>query len=262
MLPISFLSDYGHRDEWVGVCRGVMERIAPGVNVLDLAHDLPPTDVRHAAFVLENALPFLPSGVVLAVVDPGVGTDRRGIGLRTRSGALLVGPDNGLLWPAAEAAGGIRAAVDISASPFALERVSATFHGRDLFAPVAARLARGAALEEAGRPLDPGTPRRLEVAPPVADAHSVRTEVRLIDRFGNVQLHARRADLEQAGLHPGDGVIVSGLQGIYGRTFADAGEGELVVYEDSAGWIALALNGASAADTLGVEGSSALVISR
>jgi len=262
MLPISFLSDYGHRDEWVGVCRGVMERIAPGANVLDLAHDLPPTDVRHAAFVLENALPFLPSGVVLAVVDPGVGTDRRGIGLRARSGALLVGPDNGLLWPAAQAAGGIRAAVDISASPFALDRVSATFHGRDLFAPVAARLARGAPLEEAGEPLDPGTLRRLEVTPAVADAHSVRTEVRLIDRFGNVQLHARRGDLEQAGLRPGDRVIVAGLQGVYGRTFADAGEGELVLYEDSAGWIALALNGASAADTLGVEGSPALVISR
>src|SRR5512145_1405699 len=221
MLPISFLSDYGHRDEWVGVCRGVIERIAPRAHVLDLAHDLPPTDVRHAAFVLENALPFLPSGIVLAVVDPGVGTERRGIGLRARSGALLVGPDNGLLWPAAQAAGGIRAAVDISASPFALDRVSATFHGRDLFAPVAARLARGAPLEEAGDSFDPETLRRLEAAPAAVDSHSVRAEVRLIDRFGNVQLHVRRSDLEEAGLRSGERVIVAGLQGVYGRTFAD-----------------------------------------
>jgi S-adenosyl-L-methionine hydrolase (adenosine-forming) len=262
MLPISFLSDYGHRDEWVGVCHGVIERVAPGVHVLDVAHDLPPTDVRHAAFVLENALPFLPSGVVLAVVDPGVGTERRGIALRTRSGALLVGPDNGLLWPAAQAAGGIRAAVDISAGPFRLDPVSATFHGRDLFAPVAAQLARGTALEDAGDPFDADQVTRLEVVPAAVDANSLRSDVRLVDRFGNVQLQARRSDIEQAGLRPGDRVLVADLQGIYGRTFADAQEGGLVVYEDSAGWIAVALNGASAADTLGVEGGSSLRITQ
>ena len=134
----------------MGVCHGVIERIAPGATVIDIAHDLPPADVRHAAFVLENALPFLPAGIVLAVVDPGVGSKRRAVALRSRSGTVLVGPDNGLLWPAAQAAGGVDSAVDVSATPFRLDPVSATFHGRDVFAPVAAHLALGAALEDAG----------------------------------------------------------------------------------------------------------------
>jgi S-adenosylmethionine hydrolase len=262
MLPISFLSDYGHRDEWVGVCHGVIGRIAPGVNVIDVAHDLPPTDVRHAAFVLENALPFLPSGVVLAVVDPGVGTSRRGLAVRTRSGVLLIGPDNGLLWPATESAGGTRTAIDISSGPFRLDPVSATFHGRDLFAPVAAHLARGAALEDAGQPVDPAGLTRLEIAKAAAEQGSVRAEVRLVDRFGNVQLQARPVELQEAGLSPGDSVLVAGMQAVYGRTFADAAEGDLVVYEDSAGWIAVALNGESAADRLGAQSGSSLRISQ
>lgn len=262
MLPISFLSDYGHRDEWVGVCHGVIGRIAPGASVIDVAHDLPPTDVRHAAFVLQNALPFLPSGVVLAVVDPSVGTERRAIALRTRSGALLVGPDNGLLWPASQAGGGVRAAVDISASRFRLTPVSATFHGRDVFAPVAAQLSLGAALEDTGDELAERDLERLEAAPVAIDKGSLRADVRIVDRFGNVQLQAHSHDMQEAGLAPGDHLHVAGLPGVYGRTFADAPEGELVVYEDSSGWIAVALNGESAADRLGAHSGSAIRLSR
>jgi S-adenosyl-L-methionine hydrolase (adenosine-forming) len=262
---ISFLSDYGHRDEWVGVCHGVINRIAPGASVIDIAHDLP-TNVPHAAFVLENAVPFLPAGVVLAVVDPGVGTDRRAVALRARSGRLLVGPDNGLLWPAARAAGGVEAAVDVRESRFALEPVSATFHGRDLFAPVAAHLALGAALEDAGTPMDLDSLTQLNAAAPEVRPGRVRAAVRMADRFGNAQLQARPADMEAAGLHQGDRVEVAGpvesQDGIYGHTFADAPPGEPVVYRDSSGWIAVALNGASAAQALGVHTGTPVTVSR
>jgi hypothetical protein len=262
LLPISFLSDYGQRDEWVGVCHGVIERIAPGATVIDIAHDLPPADVRHAAFVLENALPFLPGGIVMAVVDPGVGSKRRGIALRSRSGALLIGPDNGLLWPASQAAGGVDSAVDVSATPFGLDPVSATFHGRDVFAPVAAHLALGAAPEDAGNPIDPRTLVRLQAAAPEVDGGALRAEVRLVDRFGNVQVQARAQDMERAGLPLGACVSVAGRsEATRGRTFADVAPGALVVFEDSSGWIAAAVNGGSAAAALAVEAGAALTLS-
>jgi hypothetical protein len=261
LLPICFLSDYGQRDEWVGVCHGVIERIASGATVIDIAHDLPPTDVRHAAFVLENALPFLPVGIVLAVVDPGVGSRRSAVALRSRGGTLLVGPDNGLLWPAAQAAGGVEGAVDLSQSQFRLDSVSATFHGRDVFAPVAAHLALGAAPEDAGNPIDHEALVRLQAAAPVVDTGTLRAEVRLVDRFGNVQLQARAQDMERAGLPPGARVMVGRLEATHGSTFADVTAGELVVYEDSSGWIAVARNGGSAAAALAVEAGSSLTLS-
>jgi S-adenosyl-L-methionine hydrolase (adenosine-forming) len=266
LRSISFLSDYGHRDEWVGVCHGVIERIAPGATVIDIAHDVPPTNVPHAAFVLENAVPFLPAGVLLAVVDPGVGTRRRAVALRSRSGRLLVGPDNGLLWPAAQATGGVEAAVDVSESAFGLKPVSATFHGRDVFAPVAARLALGAALDDAGAPIDPAALTQLGAAAAVVSPGALRAAVRLVDRFGNVQLQARSADMEAGGFEAGARVAVAGpggrQTGVYGHTFADAPAGEVVVYQDSSGWIAVALNGESAAENLGVRTGASLTVSR
>jgi hypothetical protein len=156
LLPISFLSDYGRDDEWVGVCHGVIERIAPGARVIDVTHGIPAHAVTVAALTLRSALPYLPHGVHLAVVDPGVGTVRRALALRCANGELLVGPDNGVLWPAARACGGIEVAVDVSESPLRLEPVSATFHGRDLFAPVAAALAGGEPLESAGHVIAAG----------------------------------------------------------------------------------------------------------
>jgi S-adenosylmethionine hydrolase len=266
LRAISFVSDYGHGDEWVGVCHGVINRIAPGAAVIDIAHDLPPTNVPHGAFVLENAVPFLPAGVVLAVVDPGVGTQRRAVALRARSGRLLVGPDNGLLWPAARAAGGVEAAVDISESRFCLQPVSTTFHGRDVFAPVAAHLALGAALEDAGTPIEPQTLTQLDAAAPDVSPEKIQAAVRLADRFGNLQLQARTADMQAAGLQVGTRVEVAGPveseTGTYGHTFADVPAGELVVYQDSSGWIAVALNGASAAQALGARTGATLTVAR
>ena len=154
--PITFLSDYGHADDFVGVCHGVIARIVPEARVIDVTHGVARHDVRSGALILRRALPFFPPGVHLAVVDPQVGSERRAIALRTADeDRLLVGPDNGLLALAARRFGGAVEAVDIGRSQLRLEPASATFHGRDIFAPVAAHLAGGCALAAAGEPVDP-----------------------------------------------------------------------------------------------------------
>jgi S-adenosylmethionine hydrolase len=250
---ITFLTDYGLSDDFVGVCHAVIAGICPAARVIDLAHGVPRGDVRAGALILDGALPYLPVGIHLAVVDPGVGSDRRAVALATADGRRFVGPDNGLLWPAAARAGGVREVVDIGRSPFALEPVSATFHGRDIFAPVAARLAGGAALGECGPPCDPDTlvqlrPLRAAVRDGVLIAHAV-----YIDAFGNVQLD----DGGDVALEAGQdvGVAVAGgvaVRARFGRTFADVGAGELLLYEDSYGRLAVAVNQGSAAERLGV----------
>ena len=176
--PITFLSDYGYADEFAGVCRAVIARIAPESPVIDLTHGVAPRDVLGGALMLADALPHAPAGVHLAVVDPGVGSERRAIAVRVADeDRVLVGPDNGLLSPALEALGGAVEAVDLAASPFRLEPVSATFHGRDLFAPVAARLAGGATLAEAGESLAPDSLARLELPLARVEADRVVAEV-------------------------------------------------------------------------------------
>jgi len=262
---ISFLSDYGHDDEFVGVCHGVIELIAPGVRVIDIAHGLPRHSIRPAAVVLRNALPYLPAGVHLAVVDPGVGGERRPLALRCGD-RLLVGPDNGLLLPAAERAGGIEQAVDLSASPWRLEPVSATFHGRDVFAPVAARLALGEPLDRAGEKVDPGALVRLELPQPRVSQGAVDARVLYLDRFGNAQLNMSGEQMAEAGIEPGSTIEVeTGTRaGVarYARTFADAAEGELLAYVDSYGSLALAVNRGDARAQLGLELDTAVRIMR
>jgi S-adenosyl-L-methionine hydrolase (adenosine-forming) len=249
---ITFLSDYGLTDDFVGVCHGVIAGICPTARVIDLTHGVPRGDVRAGALILRSAIDYLPAGVHLAVVDPGVGSDRRGVALHAADERLLVGPDNGLLWLAADRAGGVVDAVDIGRSPFALAHVSATFHGRDIFAPVAARLACGAALADAGEPCDPAGLVRLELpAAGVADGFLV-AHVLYIDHFGNVQL-----DVEEPGFEVGRTlgmVTASGRSehARYVRTFADAGAGELILYEDAYRRLAVAVNQGDAADVLAV----------
>ena len=238
----------------MGVCHGVIQSVAPGAVVIDVAHGLPPRDVRAGALVLRNTLPFVPQGVHLAVVDPGVGTKRRPVALRCGS-RLLVGPDNGLLWLAAEASGGVEQAVDLSDSPHRLEPVSATFHGRDLFAPVTARLALGDRLEEVGEPFAAAQLARLELPVPTVETGAITGHVVYLDHFGNVQVNLNRRHMEAAGFALGGSIELEAASRhtcIYGRTFGDVPEGELVVYEDSYGMIAIALNGGHAGATLGV----------
>ena len=191
MAVVTFLSDYGLDDDFVGVCHAVMARIAPDVRVVDLTHGVPRHDLRTAALVLRRTLPFAPPGVHLAVVDPEVGGGRRAVALRcAEEDRLLVGPDNGLLGPAAERFGGCVEVVEISRSPWRLEPVSATFHGRDVFAPVAARLAAGEDLQDAGEPLEVDDLVSLDLPQPYVEDGALVAHVVGVDRFGNVLLDA------------------------------------------------------------------------
>ncbi len=249
---ITFLSDYGLEDDFAGVCHGVIATICPQARIIDISHGVPRHDVRAGALLLRGALPFMPVGVHLAVVDPDVGAERRAVALRLRDDRLLVGPDNGLLWLAAERGGGIADAVDIGASPLRLEPLSATFHGRDLFAPVAAHLARGAPLTEIGEPCDADELVRLELpAARVEDGQLVAHAV-YIDRFGNIQLDADRSLLGDLGLKLGDALRLGDDEARYARTFADVRSGELLIYEDSYGMVAAALSHGNAAERLGL----------
>jgi S-adenosylmethionine hydrolase len=253
---ITFLSDYGLQDDFVGVCHGVMAMLCPRARVIDITHGIPRQDVRAGAIVLAGALPYAPVGVHLAVVDPDVGAQRRAVALRLADERVLVGPDNGLLWPAAQTAGGIVEAVDIAHSSYRLEPVSATFHGRDIFAPVAARLADGAELAEAGEPLDPGELVRLEFPQARAEDGWLVAHVLYVDRFGNVQLDAGHDDLEDAGLRLGRPVQLRDASGerhssAFARTFADVEPGQLLLYEDAYRRLALAVSHGDAARRLG-----------
>jgi S-adenosyl-L-methionine hydrolase (adenosine-forming) len=266
-LPISFLSDYGYEDDFVGVCHGVIQRIAPGVQVIDITHGLPRHEIRAGAIVLRNTLPFMPPGVHLAIVDPGVGGPRRALALRCADGRLLVGPDNGLLQPAAERFGGVELAVDLDSSPFLLEPVSATFHGRDVFAPVAAALAVGTRPEETGRSFPSEELVQMTTLPTaVVGDGEVTAHAVYLDRFGNVQLNLDREQMAAAALEPGDRLVIEAAgrrhHATFARTFSDVPPEELLVYEDSYGAMAIAANRDSAARRLGVTLDSLLHLRR
>ena len=258
-LPISFLSDYGHADEFVGVCHGVIALRCPEARVIDLSHAVPRHDVRAGALILRASLPYLPAGVHLAVVDPGVGAvgpgARRALALRTVADErLLVGPDNGLLMLAAEDRGGVAEAVDIGASPVRLRPVSRTFHGRDIFAPVAAALAAGAPLQALGEPLDAASLRRVELPEARAGDGCLTVHVVHADAYGNLVLDAAPAQLAALCRQGSELRVLSGASGHPARwvdAFADVAAGELLLYEDARGSLALAVNRGSAAELLG-----------
>ncbi|MFL6129363.1 MAG: S-adenosyl-l-methionine hydroxide adenosyltransferase family protein [Mycobacteriales bacterium] len=249
---VSFTTDYGASDGFVAICKGVLATIAPDVTVIDVSHQVPPQDVRRGAAVLAQAVPWLPPAVHLAVVDPGVGTDRRGIAVVTPRG-ILVGPDNGLLVPAAGALGAATAAYALTERAFWLPEVSGTFHGRDVFAPVAAHLCRGIQPARLGPAVPPDQLHRLPAPEVAVTAGALRAEVLSIDAFGNVQLAATAADLAAAGLRTRATVRIGATArpAAVGRTFADTEPGGLVVLADSAGQVAIAVNGGSAAAELG-----------
>ena len=248
---ISFLSDFGLTDDFVGTCHGVMKRIAPDVGIIDLTHGIAPQAVLPGALILRNTLRYLPSGVHLAVVDPGVGGVRRPLIIRDADGELFVGPDNGLLVPAADL-GGIESAHELANPAYALEPVSRTFHGRDLFSPAAAHLALGVDPAELGPPLSPDALVRLDLPTPVVGSGVVDASVLYVDRFGNMQLNMTRDDLDRVGVVPGTRFELELAGERYyataARTYADARPGEIVLYEDSYRNIAIAINRGSAAD--------------
>jgi S-adenosylmethionine hydrolase len=262
--PILFLTDYGLRDEFVGICHAAIARVAPEVWVIDLAHGISPGDVLGGAVTLASAVPHAPEDAVfLAVVDPGVGTERRPVALEAAR-ATLIGPDNGVLAMAAEALGGVDRAVAIDPARVAPGPVSATFHGRDVFAPAAAMIASGGPLEELGSEVDPSSVTRVVLEEPIVRAGRLETIVLGVDRFGNVRLAARSGDLAKAGLGDRFGVTLRGtrrsVRGI--RTFADLGPDELGILEDSGGWLALVRNGSSAAESLGCAPYDRVILDR
>jgi hypothetical protein len=253
---ITFLTDFGLQDDFVGTCHGVMKRIAPDVEIIDITHGIAPQAVLQGALTLANTLPFMPQGVHLAVVDPGVGGARRALALRDGEGRVHVGPDNGLLIPAAEKMGGIVDAHELTNPEYALESVSRTFHGRDLFSPAAAHLALGVPLAELGPPVDPDALARLDLPQPEIGATRIHCTVLSIDRFGNVQLNLDRSHLEQVDLAPGTRIELQvGTERYYAvaaRTFADARPGDIILYEDAYRNVAIAISGGNAAAMLTV----------
>jgi S-adenosyl-L-methionine hydrolase (adenosine-forming) len=253
---ITFLSDYGLQDDFVGLCHSVIARICPEAKVIDLTHGVARHDVLGGALILGGALPYLPVGVHLSVVDPDVGASRRAVAIRLADDRILVGPDNGLLSLAAIQAGGVVEAVEIAHSKFRLEPVSATFHGRDIFAPVAAHLAAGAALAEAGDPCDPEGLVRLSLPEPEMADGVVTARVLYVDRFGNISLNVGHPDLAAFGFKLGRAVALEtpagDIQLTYARTFADVGEGEPLAYEDAYRRLSIAISHGNAAARLGV----------
>jgi len=253
---ITFLTDFGLQDDFVGTCHGVMKRIAPEVEIIDITHGIAPQAVLQGALTLANTLPFMPEGVHLAVVDPGVGGARRALALRDGQGRVYVGPDNGLLIPAAEKLGGIIDAHELANPAYALESVSRTFHGRDLFSPAAAHLALGVPLGELGPPIDPDALARLDIPQPDLGSTRIHSTVLSIDRFGNIGLNLDRSHLDEAGVVPGTRVeLQAGTERYYAvaaRTFADARPGDIILYEDAYRNISIAINGGNAAAMFGI----------
>lgn len=262
---VTFLSDFGLRDIFVGVCHGVIAARAPHVRIIDLTHDVTRHDVEEGAVLLSRAVEHLPRSVHLAVVDPGVGTERRGVAVSTGRGDVLVGPDNGLLIPAAETLGGILNAHELSGVAAREDPTSATFHGRDVFAPAAAAAANGTPIRELGPPVD--DLRILDVAPPRVDPASGELEARavLVDHFGNVQLDADAPVMEELAWTAGqevwvvvgdatrDGTGDPACRARVVRTFGELAEGELGLYPDSDRKLALTVNTGSAAERLGLQ---------
>jgi S-adenosyl-L-methionine hydrolase (adenosine-forming) len=252
---LSFLTDYGLEDGFVAACHGVAARVAPTARVIDITHLVPPGDVRRGAAVLAQTVAYLPPAVHVAVVDPGVGTVRRAIAVAAGE-SILVGPDNGLLSWAIAALGGPSQAVQLTNGELWLHPVSATFHGRDIFMPVAAHLATGVALTGAGDEI--ATADLVELPAPTSRVQDgeAEGEVMSVDRFGNVQLSIPAADAGLLGIGIGTPVAVRcgrrQLTVPYLDTFAAGAPGEIVAFTDSAGLISLAINAGDAAQQLGL----------
>ena len=258
--PIIFASDFGPGSEWVGICHAVIAKIAPAAKVIDLTHALEPFDVPGASQTLRSALPYAPAGIAVFVVDPGVGSVRRAVALLCGRGDILVGPDNGLLPSPAAAVDGIVAARELANSRFHLSFGSTTFHARDVFCPVAAHLADGAAFEELGpslalETLEPSWIPEIRIV-----EGKVRCDVTNVDRFGNVRLAIRADALRSAGIGDLRSLWVLGPEGEVAAsraaTFADVEHGHLGLIEDSFGSMCLCINKGSAAQRLGVRRSS------
>lgn len=263
---VALLTDYGHDDEFVGVMKCVITDIAPHARITDITHGVPPFDVRWGSLALARAVQYVPAGVIVAVVDPGVGSARRAVAIEVADGAgVLIGPDNGLLPPAAAMAGGVQRAFELTNTALHLVAPGATFAGRDVFAPVAGHLCNGGALEEVGDPVDPGTlvPGLVPLSAPESHpqwGEGLRCEVTWVDRYGNCQLNIGPEDLAPLG------AVVRAVAGEevrsvrLGTHFAALDTGAVGAVVDSCGMVALAVDRGSAAEAMGLAEGTAVLL--
>jgi S-adenosylmethionine hydrolase len=263
---VTFTSDYGLDDVFVGVCKGVVAQIAPHVRILDVCHLIAAQDVEMGATSLAAAIPYLPVAVHLALVDPMQMSSSRGVVIETGDGSLLVGPDNGLMSFAWDQRGGISRAVEISNPKLWRENVHKTFRGRDVFSPVAAHLANGHDLADVGPAVEGATLTRLPVRHVIVDDDHVHAEVSLVDHFGNVSLNLARADLEAAGITFGDTVELrcnGRTRAVpFTATYGDVARGRLTLCEDSFRAVMLAVNAGHASRELRISRGEPVVIAR
>ncbi len=255
---ISFTSDFGFEDGWVGVCKGVILNIAPGAQIIDISHGIPNFNIKKASFVLSSSLPFMPLGVHLAVVDPGVGTERRSIVLEVARGDYLVGPDNGLLIPVAEGLGGVARAIEISNDEYILKPTCPTFHARDIFAPVAGHLANGVNLEDIGVEISSNSLSQAPWKETVASREGkIECEIVDIDKFGTIHLNISGKKLVELGLSYGAIIEISWREESavipFCRTFGDVLTCSSLVLIDSTNYLSLAINGGNAASFFGLK---------
>ncbi len=263
---ITFMTDFGTRDDSVGCCHGIMLGRAPDALIIDITHEISPYDIRRGALTWRNVLPYMPVGAHVGVVDPGVGTARRPVALRVARGDILVGPDNGLLASGAEALGGIVAAVELANDQFMLSSRSNTFHGRDIFSPMAAALVNGHDLSALGPALDPATLVTLTLPEPRWAGDALHCAVSYVDRFGNLRLNTDEEPIVHWNVREGDliAVDVAGqtLRVPYARSFGlvDAGQPALIV--DSYRRLMLAINQGDAATAYGAAIDASVVLRR
>lgn len=263
-LPVSFLSDFGRKDEFVGVVHGVIARIAPEVRVLDVTHDIAPGDVRAGALALLRSVQYMPEGVMLAVVDPGVGTGRKAIVAETPWG-YFVGPDNGLLAPSVAMVGGASKIVAIENPELRLPSSGETFHGRDLFGPAAAVLASGqASIDEIGPVVAPDSVTPLMIPLVEHDDGAVRGEVLWVDGFGNAQTNITPDDLAMVGIAQGSDVVlrIGAIEHTitYATAYGDVEIGEGLLHVDSYGQMAVAVRQGRAVDDFPLEENIAVTL--
>lgn len=263
---ISFMSDYGTTDEFVGVVKSVIRSIAPETAVIDITHEIPPYDTKAASLTLARSVQYLCPGVVLAIVDPGVGTDRRAVVVEVGDGqSYLIGPDNGVLAPAVGMVGGATAAVELTNPTYQLEAPGATFAGRDIFAPAAAHLCAGVPFEDLGETVDPGslTPGLMPL--PRDEDGAVVGEVLWVDRYGNCQVNidperiadwGERVQITWSGLRPG----VRTAQ--RAPAFDNLRREQVGLIVDSYGLLAIVVARGSAADLLGLAAGDEITLTR
>ena len=263
---LTFTSDYGLDDVFVGVCKGVIAQIAPHVQIIDVTHQITAQDVEQGATSLAAAIGYLPVAVNLALVDPMQVGASRGVVVETGDGSLLVGPDNGLLSHAWDERGGVSRAFEMVNANLWRESVHKTFRGRDMFAPVAAHLAAGTDVTDVGPAIEPGTLEVLSARGVMVDDDHVHAEVSLVDHFGNVSLNVNRSDLEAAGIIFGDRVELRcggrTLEVPFTATYGDVPRGRLTLCEDSFRAVMLAVNAGHASRELRVSRGEPVVIAR